>query len=202
MKRLPNILSVIRIILAVVFIVLYLQNEIIWRALSITVFAVAGVTDFFDGYIARHYSAQSEYGVFLDPLADKVLTFSGFACLPFLDSSIFPWLAIAIIFARDIFVTLLRVVAGRKKYSMQTRFSAKIKTFSQMVFLYAVLLMGLFAQSSIKLGATCRQWLHSPGMGIIMWLVVAITVYTGLEYLWVNRKMFQQNASWTGLKQS
>lgn len=202
MKRLPNILSVIRIILALVFVFLYLQNEIVWRALSITIFAVAAVTDFFDGYIARHYSAQSEYGVFLDPLADKVLTFSGFACLPFLDASIFSWLAIGIIFGRDILVTLMRVFASRKGHTMQTRFSAKIKTFTQMVFLYSVLLMGVFSESGIKFGDFCRRFIHSGQMSIIMWLVVAITVYTGLEYVWVNRKIFQQDESWTGLKQS
>lgn len=202
MKRLPNILSVIRIILAFVFISLYLQNEIVWRALSITVFAVAGVTDFFDGYIARHYSAQTEYGIFLDPLADKVLTFSGFACLPFLDHSVFPWVAIGIIFARDILITFMRVFAGRKGFTMRTRFSAKVKTFTQMVFLYSVLLMGVFSESGIEFGQTCRQLLHSFNMSVVMWLVVAITVYTGLEYLWVNRKLFQQNKSWPGLKQS
>jgi len=200
MKLVPNILSGIRIVLAIVFITLYLQNAIIWRSLSVAVFAVAVVTDFFDGYIARNYGAQSSSGIFLDPLADKVLTFSGFACLPFLNPEQFPWFAIGIIYARDIFITLMRVWAEHKNITMQTRYTAKVKTFTQMLFLYTVLLLGVFAQSDIALAPYCSEILQSSLMSWLLWSVVAITVYTGFEYVYVNWNIFQKKAEWTNLK--
>ena len=128
MQQLPNILSTIRIILAPIFLGLYIQDEVVWRALSVGVFAVAVVTDFFDGYLARLYGAQSSYGVFLDPLADKFLTFAGFICLPFIDPAQFPWWAIAVIVIRDIVITGMRVLADYRKFSMRTRYVAKFKT--------------------------------------------------------------------------
>ncbi|HKJ34556.1 MAG TPA: CDP-diacylglycerol--glycerol-3-phosphate 3-phosphatidyltransferase [Balneolales bacterium] len=200
MKSVPNILSSSRIILAIIFVTLYLQNAIVWRSLSVAVFAVAVVTDFFDGYIARNYEAQSNYGIFLDPLADKVLTFSGFACLPFLNPVQFPWLAIGIIYARDIVITGIRIWAERKNITIQTRYSAKLKTFTQMLFLYAVLLLGVFAQSDIALAPFCAELLQSSVMGWLLWIVVAITVYTGLEYIYVNWDIFQKKREWTNLK--
>lgn len=200
MKSVPNILSSTRIVLAIVFVSLYLQNAIVWRSLSVGVFAVAVVTDFFDGYIARNYGAQSNSGIFLDPLADKILTFSGFACLPFLSPEQFPWLAIGIIYARDIFVTSMRIWAEHKNITIQTRYSAKFKTFTQMLFLYIVLLLGVFAQSDIALSAYCSNILQSDIMGWLLWIVVAITVYTGIEYLYINWNIFQKKTEWTNLK--
>ena len=193
MKQLPNILSTARIILAPIFAVMYLQDELLWRSLSVAVFAAAAVTDFFDGYIARHYHAESEYGTFLDPLADKVLAFAGFICLPLVLPSQFPWWAIGLIIARDIGVTLLRMLANRKNKTMQTRYSAKVKTFIQLAFLYAALLFGVFIKSSEKVGAFSMMVLDSGILEYLLYFVVFITVYTGFEYTYINRKIFHRN---------
>ena len=142
MRQLPNILSTIRIILAPIFLMLYVQDEVVWRALSVGIFAVAVVTDFFDGYIARLYSAETDYGVFLDPLADKFLTFAGFICLPFINVSQFPWWAVGVIVFRDIIVTGMRILADYRDLSMDTRLTAKFKTLGQMFFLYLALMVG------------------------------------------------------------
>ncbi|HBQ61175.1 MAG TPA: CDP-diacylglycerol--glycerol-3-phosphate 3-phosphatidyltransferase, partial [Balneolaceae bacterium] len=140
MKHVPNILSSLRIILAPIFLFMYVQDELIWRSLSIAVFATAAVTDFFDGKIARRYNLESKLGIFLDPLADKFLTFAGFLCLPFLDPEQFPWWAVSLIVIRDVGVTLLRLYTNRKNITLETRFTAKAKTMVQMIFLYAVIL--------------------------------------------------------------
>ncbi len=116
MQRIPNILSTLRIVLAPIFLFMYIQDEVVWRSLSIAVFAVAVVTDFFDGYIARMYGAQTSYGVFLDPLADKILTFAGFICLPFIDADQFPWWAVGIIVFRDLLVTGMRMLANYSRH--------------------------------------------------------------------------------------
>lgn len=190
MQRIPNILSVSRIVLAPLFVVMYIQDALLWSSLSIAVFAIAAVTDYFDGYIARHYAAGSKAGVFLDPLADKILTFAGFICLPFISSEQFPWWAIILIFLRDIFVTLLRIWASRRGKEMQTSISAKAKTFSQMVFLYIVLLVGVFVQAEVTIGEYSRQLLNTGILEWVFYAVTFITVYTGVEYTWVNRHLF------------
>lgn len=201
-KTLPNILSALRIVLAPVFLVMYLQPEIVWRSLSIAVFATAAVTDFFDGYIARTYHAESSSGVFLDPLADKLLTISGFICLPYLSPNIFGWIPVGLIIIRDIGTTFLRLWADYRNREMKTRYSAKVKTMIQMLFLYIVLLMGVFSMSTIQMGQLCREALASPVMTWLLWGVAVLTVYTGIEYVVVNRFFWGNNSAWTQSKGS
>lgn len=190
MRRLPNILSTIRIILAPIFLALYVQDEVVWRALSVGIFAVAVVTDFFDGYIARLYSAQTRYGVFLDPLADKILTFAGFICLPFIDANQFPWWAVGVIMLRDIFITGMRMLADYRNIPMETRFTAKFKTLSQMFFLYLVLMVGVFIKTDVWLSKYCIWLLESGLLGWGMMAIVVLTVYSGLEYIVINKDIF------------
>jgi CDP-diacylglycerol--glycerol-3-phosphate 3-phosphatidyltransferase len=193
MKNVPNILSALRICLAPVFVVLYIQDEVLYRSLSIAVFAVAAFTDYMDGYIARNFNAKSRLGNFLDPLADKILTFSGFIVLPFVSASVFHVLPIVLIIFRDTFITLLRLFAERKKQTMQTRKSAKWKTMTQMVFLYAALLVGLFVQADVFPGDWAR-WLFATGVFTwSLYLVALVTVYTGIEYVVVNLHLFRRS---------
>lgn len=190
MKYLPNILSAIRMVLAPIFLFMYIQDALIWRSLSVAIFATASVTDYFDGKIARYYQLESELGVFIDPLADKFLTFAGFLCLPFLDPSQFPWWAVSAILIRDVIITGLRLYASRKQLTMETRFTAKAKTLIQMVFLYAVLLLGVFIEADIEFAYVADQFFHSGILYYLMLFVTALTVYSGLEYLFINRKLF------------
>jgi CDP-diacylglycerol--glycerol-3-phosphate 3-phosphatidyltransferase len=191
MKNIPNILSAIRMVLAPIFLFMYIQDELIWRSLSIAVFATAAVTDYFDGKIARYYKLESDFGVFMDPLADKFLTFAGFFSLPFLDVSQFPWWAIVVIVIRDVFITLLRLYAGRKKITLKTRFTAKAKTMIQMLFLYAVLLLGVFKQADIEFADAAAQFFYSGVLYYAMMFVTALTVYSGAEYIWSNSRLFK-----------
>lgn len=192
MKHVPNILSSLRIILAPIFLFMYVQDELIWRSLSIAVFATAAVTDFFDGQIARRYNIESKLGVFLDPLADKFLTFAGFFCLPFLDPAQFPWWAVSLIVIRDIGVTLLRLYTNRKDIILETRFTAKAKTLVQMIFLYAVILIGVFKQADIEFADMAARFFNSGILYYTMMFVTALTVYSGIEYLWVNKAVLSK----------
>jgi CDP-diacylglycerol---glycerol-3-phosphate 3-phosphatidyltransferase len=190
MKSVPNLLSWLRMILAPVFVVLYLQDEILWVALSIPVFTIAAITDYLDGYIARNYGARSDFGIFLDPLADKVLTFSGFISLSIYFPDLFPWIGVFLIVGRDIFTTLLRVFAKKRGKSIITSNSAKAKTFSQLIFLIIALLAGVFVRTSLPVGDLAGWLLYT---GILTWLyfaVVLFTVYTALEYIITNRHLF------------
>lgn len=191
-EKLPNILSSTRLIMAPIFFFLFIQDDLIWRGLSLLVYTVAALTDYFDGYVARRYEVESDFGVFLDPLADKFLTFAAFICLPFLDPSQFPWWAIGLIVIRDITITLLRIYSDRKGIMMETRNTAKAKTAIQMGYLYIALLLGFLM---LIPGATA-SFVHTVfETNILYWGmmgVVAITVYSGIEYLYVNRTLFSR----------
>ncbi|MFO7845922.1 MAG: CDP-alcohol phosphatidyltransferase family protein [Balneolaceae bacterium] len=190
MEKVPNILSGSRLLLAPVFFFLFIQEDLIWRGISLAVFTVAALTDFFDGYFARKYEVESTFGIFLDPLADKFLTFAGFVCLPFVDSSQFVWWAIVLIVIRDITITLLRIYSDRKGIVMQTRTSAKIKTAIQMGFLYVALLLGFLLLVPGTVSDTVRTIFETNILYWSLMAVTAITVYSGVEYLVVNRNLF------------
>ncbi|WP_234573138.1 CDP-diacylglycerol--glycerol-3-phosphate 3-phosphatidyltransferase [Rhodohalobacter sp. 614A] len=194
MEKVPNILSSFRLILAPIFLILFIQDQVFWRALSLVIFIVAAATDFVDGYIARRFNVESDFGVFLDPLADKFLTFAGFVCLPFLDPNQFPWWAVVLIVIRDIIITSLRIYANRKGFSMETRATAKAKTALQMVFLYIALFFGLLMLFRGRFGEVIQNVLASDVFFWGMMVVVAVTLYSGIEYLVVNRALFSKKA--------
>ncbi len=193
MKRLPNILSALRIVLAPLFVFLYLQDAFLWASVAMGVFIFAAVTDYLDGYYARRYGVSSSLGTFLDPLADKILTFAGFICIPFIDAAQFPWWIIGIIVFRDILITLLRVWSEHNGQTLETRYSAKIKTMAQMVFLYVALLTGVVVKSEGVIGRTGSVILDSGILGWMFLIVMIVTVYTGVEYLYINRKLFTRD---------
>lgn len=195
MRHIPNILSFLRILLVPAFLWLYFQEEMLLSLLGILVFIIAALTDLLDGYIARKKGFQTPFGTFLDPLADKLLTFSGFICLPFIDLELYPWWMVWTIVVRDVIITLLRVYAKQKHVPIYTRASAKWKTFAQMTFLYIALILGATVDSTHPLlmfsGAIMSSWL----MYYAMLAVTLITVYSGLEYLIVNRALFYRKHS-------
>jgi CDP-diacylglycerol--glycerol-3-phosphate 3-phosphatidyltransferase len=191
MHRLPNILSGIRLLLAPIFLVFYFQEDFLFKAIGLAVYIVAAVTDYYDGYYARKYGYHSEFGAFLDPLADKFLTFSGFIVLPFIAADQFPWWAIFLIILRDTVITVLRVYMKRRNTTMVTRFTAKIKTTIQMIFLYIGLVVGLFQGVNFFAGGWVAWLLGTDILLYLMIFVASVTVYSGIEYLYVNRKTFK-----------
>lgn len=195
MKSLPNILSSLRIILAPVFLYLYLEGGLILGSLSILVFTIAAITDYFDGHYARKYETETSLGVFLDPLADKVLTFSAFIVLPFIDPTQFPWWAVILIIVRDVFMTGLRVYANKKEMQMKTRSFAKTKTTIQLTFLYIALLLGVFEGTGNIIAEWSEIVLNSGVMFWLMMFVTFITVYSGIEYVFTNKKLFRSSTS-------
>lgn len=173
--------------MAPVFLFLFIQEDLWLRGISLVVFAIAAITDALDGYYARRYDVESEYGIFMDPLADKFLTFAGFVCLPFLDPAQFPWWGIGIIVFRDLSITGLRIFTKRRNITLQTRKTAKIKTAIQMAYLYVALLFGFLLLFKGKIGDFV---LTVYSLDIFYWgmlIVVFITAYSGIEYLVVNR---------------
>ncbi|NCP83845.1 MAG: CDP-diacylglycerol--glycerol-3-phosphate 3-phosphatidyltransferase [Bacteroidetes bacterium] len=189
--NIPNILTVSRIVLAFVFLGFYLSNSVQLRLLGIFIFAIAALTDFFDGYFARAYKVSSNFGIFLDPLADKFLTISGFVTLPILFPLTFPWWAIAAILVRDVFITGFRMWAENKGQMIETRYLAKVKTLLQMIFLYVALFFGAFRKLETPIAAFSNQMFTSGILTYSLYAVALITVYSGIEYLFKNKSLFK-----------
>lgn len=139
-----------------------------WMWAALALFIIASTTDFVDGYIARHYNQVSDFGKFLDPLADKLLTLA--AMCMFCEWGTFPAWALMLVLTREFAVSGLRMVAGPKGKVIAAGKSGKFKTASTMV--------GLCV------------WMAFPQVAIIgnivMWLIVITTIYSGVEYFIQN----------------
>ena len=142
----------------------------VWMWISLGIFIVASLTDFVDGYIARTYNQTTDFGKFLDPLADKLLTIS--AMCVFCQWGSFPAWALMIVLTREFAVTGLRLVAVQKGNVIAAGWSGKVKTASTMV--------GLCAMMAIPGVA----WLN----GLVIAVIVVTTVYSGVEYFVKNWK--------------
>jgi CDP-diacylglycerol--glycerol-3-phosphate 3-phosphatidyltransferase len=141
-----NIITIARIILTPFFLIALFGQSFQSLFLALIIFTVASLSDFFDGFIARRRALHTRFGEFADPLADKLLVgsaFVSFLFFPFLRISV--WL-VSLILLREIFVTILRVIAIRKGKEMKTEYSGKIKTFFQMMSVFMVLIVLVFGK--------------------------------------------------------
>lgn len=164
-------ITLIRVaLIPVLMICMYLSKGAsgLWMSISLVIFIVASVTDYIDGYIARKYHQVSDFGKFLDPLADKLLTIA--VMTMFCEWGTFPAWALMVVLTREFAVTGLRLIAVGKGTVIAAGWSGKVKTASTMV--------GLCA------------WMVFPNVAIISILVLAVieitTLYSGIEYFVQN----------------
>ena len=190
---LPNQLTVLRIILTPVFLVLFLSGEPILIQISLVVFIIAAITDWYDGWLARKFNYITEWGKFLDPLADKILTATAFVA--FVIIGMIPLWMVILIIVRDLVITLLRVYSDYKKINFTTSKSAKWKTFLQMFFLYYLLLFYTL-KTFPALRENYRFWfntlLDNGTIYAAMLIITIFTVVTGVTYFISNRKLIRQ----------
>ncbi len=142
----------------------------VWMYISLAIFIIASLTDFVDGYIARHYNQVTDFGKFLDPLADKLLTIA--AMCMFCEWGVFPAWALMIVLTREFAVTGLRLIAVQKGTVIAAGWSGKVKTASTMVGLCVMMALPGIAILS----------------NIVMFVIVATTLYSGIEYFVQNWK--------------
>jgi len=171
MLNIPNLLALIRLLLApIMFFLLVNRDSPLLQGIHYTwldymaafIFVIASATDFFDGYIARKFNQITMLGKILDPLADKMLTLAGFLGLMMLGRAD-PW-AIYLMLTRELFITGLRVSAVAEQIDISASWMGKVKTVVQMIAI-GFLLMG---------------W---PGGTILVWVAVILTLYSGYEYV-------------------
>jgi len=187
----PNQLSIIRIILSPVFLFMYLSEDKLVKQLSLLVFFIAVLTDWYDGWHARKFKSVTRTGIFLDPLADKILT--SFAFLLFYIEGIMPLWIMLVIIARDIVITILRSYNEYKGKTIKTSYIAKVKTFMQMTYIFLILflliLLTLDIEQSLKF--EINNFLYSNTNYYFMLLVTLLTFYSGVSYFF--EKKIQKN---------
>lgn len=174
-----NILSFCRIILAPITVVLILWGEL-YIPLAFCLFFIGSITDFLDGYFARKYNCVTKTGAFIDPLADKVLVVSLLFSFYWI-GTIKLWMLL-LIALRDIVVTSMRIITLNSGSTMETSGLAKFKTTIQFGGIYA-----LFIFNSHKINSTYNL------ISIMMFCIVAFTVWTGVSYLVVNRNIIKNS---------
>lgn len=190
---LPNQLTVLRIILTPIFLFLFISGEPTLIQISLGVFLIAALTDWYDGWLARKFNYITEWGKFMDPLADKILTSTAF--FAFVSIGLVNLWMVLLIVLRDAIITLLRVYADYKKVSFNTSYIAKLKTFFQMLFLYYLLV--LYSFNTIDYFKNNYQniiniLLNKDLVYYSMLFVTFITVYSGITYFYENKSIIKK----------
>jgi CDP-diacylglycerol---glycerol-3-phosphate 3-phosphatidyltransferase len=167
--NIANLLTGVRLVLVPVFLVALLVgdgHETVWRIVAFVIFAVAVITDRFDGALARSYGIETDFGKLADPIADKALIGAALIGLSMLGD--LPWWVTVLIMAREIGVTALRFAVLRRGVIPASR-GGKLKTLVQAV------AIGLFVLPLF--GA----WLTAAW--VVMWAAIVLTVLTGVDYV-------------------
>ena len=163
-----NKLTLCRVVMIPIFLVLLYVDFTghLWAALA--VFILASVTDFIDGYVARHYNQITDFGKFMDPLADKLLVMSAMAW--FVEVAWMPAWAFFVVFAGELAVTGLRLVAVEQGRVIAAAKSGKVKTACTMV---GIILMLIFPNATLRL--------------VCVAVILVTTIYSGIEYFVKNK---------------
>lgn len=169
--NLPNKLTMARIIMVPIVMALMITEH---NIAALIVFAIASITDFLDGYLARKYKLVSSFGKIMDPLADKLLAFG--ALITFIQIDVVSVWAPVIIIAREFFVTSMRVVAVSKGKVIAASWWGKIKTNVQ---LFAI----IFALLLYKNYAVVAE--------ILIWIAAIFTIASWVAYIFENISVFK-----------
>lgn len=193
--NLPNKLTVGRFALTVVFLWVLFTPIPFHHTLALFFFCLAGVTDFLDGRLARTRGLITNFGVLMDPLADKIMTCSAF--IAFVESThqsshppvtVEAWMVIIIV-ARELTITGLRLLAASKHVVLAAERYGKHKTVSQIVAIIALLAVDACNEWPSWLQHLLEGWLPVFAE-IALWLTVVLTATSGILYLWRNRAFY------------
>ena len=188
--NLPNSLTVSRLVLTAIFVIGFIlgSRSPIGYGIALVAFIVAAVTDFLDGYFARKLNLVTSLGKLLDPIADKVLTASAFIFLCDHEKIPCPAWVVVIILTREFLVTGLRQIAVEKGQVIAADWSGKWKTGFQIAFCITALVW-LFLESLGQQGFFLAQLARPDSwlMPSFLWLSLALTVVSGVQYAWNGR---------------
>lgn len=190
---LPNQLTVLRILLTPVFLFLFISENPVMKRWALLVYIIAAITDWYDGWLARKFNYITEWGKFMDPLADKILTSAAFLAFVYL-GVLKLWMVLVII-VRDVIVTGIRVYADYKKKTFVTSRGAKWKTFFQMAFLYYLLLVSCLKTFNWAIQGREKLFGMLMNENLIycsMLFVAVFTMVTGISYILNNKYILKR----------
>jgi CDP-diacylglycerol--glycerol-3-phosphate 3-phosphatidyltransferase len=163
---------------------------VLWaKVLSLAIFIVAALSDFLDGLIAQRRNMVTDFGKLMDPIADKILVLAAFAV--FVQMQLIEAWMFVIIVSREILITSLRLFALNKGRVLSAAKAGKHKTVSQMLVIFAILCFIVLREVRLTFFTWNPSWekFFRQGIYLLMLITVGLTLYSGLSYLWENRKV-------------
>ena len=194
--NLPNKLTVSRFVLTGAFLVVMFSGVRYHQSIGLVLFSLASYTDFLDGKIARRDKIITNFGILMDPLADKILICSAF--IAFVELKLMPAWMVVIIVGRKLAITGLRLLAASKNVVLAAEVYGKHKTISQIVAIIAMLVL----VSYLQWGAPGRLLFGWEIFGVpwtvrftelAKWVAVTLSAVSGCLYLWRNRQIYLQD---------
>jgi len=193
--NLPNKITVSRFVLTAVFLWAVLSRSPVNDTLALVFFCAAGITDFLDGRIARRRGLITNFGILMDPLADKVLICSAFIMLlergrlnPSAPVTIEGWMVVLIV-ARELAITGLRLLAASKNIVLAAERYGKHKTISQITAIIALLVLDAHVEWWPWLQGLLTGWMPTFAQ-LALYVTVVLTATSGILYLWRNRELY------------
>lgn len=201
-----NKITMVRILMIPFFIYFALQNDKTSFIVALVLFCAASFTDFLDGYVARKYNQVTDFGKFVDPLADKLLVTA--ALLIFIEKGIFPAWMVFIILAREFIITSLRNVAAAKGKVLAASWTGKVKTCVQIAGIiidFFVLILDSSFVSDVNdiarvvggADGPTAVLVAQPSISIttvVAWVVTLVTLYAGIDYMVKNWDLVKDGA--------
>ena len=196
----PNKLTISRFVLTVAFLAVVFSEVPFHESIALLLFSIASLTDYFDGKIARRDKLITNFGILMDPLADKILVCSAFIAFVELKNPmtqrgwIEAWMVVVIV-ARELAITGLRLLAASKNVVLAAERFGKHKTISQIIAIISVLVLQCYKQLGVVgetvfgfhiLGKPWVEWFEP----ISIWVAVVLTFTSGAIYLWRNRQLY------------
>ena len=194
--NLPNKLTLSRFILTIAFLAVMFSKVRFHETIALVLFIAGGVSDFLDGQIARRQKLITNFGILMDPLADKIMVCSAFIAFVGL-KWIEPWMVVIIV-ARELAITGLRLLAASKNVVLAAEGYGKHKTISQIVAIIAILVYFSYEQwGSVGPAVFAFPFIWGPWINwfkpVSIWVAVALTFVSGALYLWRNRQLYLQD---------
>lgn len=194
--NLPNKLTVSRFVLTIAFLGVMFSPVRYHETVALILFVAGGITDFFDGYIARRDKLITNFGILMDPLADKIMVCSAFIAFVGLNL-IAPWMVVIIV-ARELAITGLRLLAASKGVVLAAEGYGKHKTITQIAAIISILVMvsyeqwGALGRAVFGFKVFGEPWVNAFTQ-LAIWLAVILTFTSGWLYLWRNRALYLQD---------
>ena len=191
--NLPNKLTISRFILTIAFLGVMFSQVRFHQTIALALFIAGGVSDFLDGYIARRDKLITNFGILMDPLADKIMVCSAF--IAFVGLKLMPAWMVVIVVARELAITGLRLLAVSKQVVLAAEGYGKHKTISQIVAIISILVGISYKQwGAVGDSVFGQQIWGAPWLSwftqIAIWAAVALTFISGWLYLWRNRALY------------